>query len=85
MYMWSDEDRKRFTPTEEVLNKCHPVYIGDPTTAMWRMKTWCRENDLSLIWSDIVDTADVSYKWDNVVVFYFIDPKDATAFTLKFK
>jgi hypothetical protein len=52
---------------------------------MWKMKRWCRENDLSLVWTELRDTTDVSSQFDECAAFYFIDPADATAFTLKFK
>jgi len=52
---------------------------------MRAMKTWCWENHLSLIWSEVLDTTDVSYTYDHVAGFWFIDQKDATAFTLKYK
>jgi hypothetical protein len=73
------------TPPQEVLDQCHQVVIADPTTVMWRMKKWCREHELSLLWSELVDTSDVDYNYDHVAEFYFINPADATAFTLKFK
>ena len=73
------------TLPQDVLDQCHQVLIGDPPVPMWKMKRWCRDQELSLLWSEIVETADVSYKWDNVVAFYFIDARDATMFSLKFK
>jgi len=72
-------------PTEAQLDQCHLVTIADPAFRMRAMKTWCWENHLSLIWSEILDTTDVSYTYDQVAGFYFIDEKDATVFTLKFK
>jgi hypothetical protein len=72
-------------PAESVLDRCHAVYINDPAFRMWRMKEFCRENSLSLIWSELVDTTDVSAYFDEAAAFYFIDPADATFFTLKFK
>jgi len=32
-----------------------------------------------------LDTTDVSYTYDQVAGFYFIDEKDAMVFTLKYK
>ena len=49
------------------------------------MKKYCRENNLSLIWSELVDTSDVSAFFDEAAAFYFVDPKDATLFRLKYK
>jgi hypothetical protein len=72
-------------PSEEILDRCHTVYISDPAFRMRAMKTWCWENHLSLIWSELVDTSDVDYNYDHVAGFWFIDEKDATVFTLKFQ
>ena len=72
-------------PTEAALAQCHAVYINDPAFRMWQMKKWCRENKLSLMWSELVETTDVSAYFDEAAAFYFIDPADATLFTLKFK
>lgn len=72
-------------PTESVLDQCHAVYINDPALRMWAMKKFCREQNLSLVWSELVDTSDVSAFFDEACAFYFIDPADATLFTLKFK
>ena len=72
-------------PPEAALAQCHAVYINDPAFRMWAMKKWCRENNLSLMWSELVDTSDVSAFFDEAAAFYFIDAKDATLFSLKFK
>ena len=72
-------------PAESVLDRCHAVYINDPAFRMWRMKEFCRENSLSLIWSELVDTTDVSAYFDEAAAFYFVAPADATFFTMKFK
>ena len=72
-------------PADEVLDKCHQVFIGDPAFRMWAMKKYCRESNLSLVWSELVETSDVSAFFDEVCVFYFIDPADATLFRLKYK
>jgi hypothetical protein len=72
-------------PPEEALDKCHFVFIGDPVVQMWRMKKWCLENNLSLVWYELVETSDVSAYFDAVAGFYFVDPADATLFSLKFK
>jgi hypothetical protein len=52
---------------------------------MWAMKKYCGENNLSLVWSELVETSDVSAYFDEAAVFYFIDPADATLFRLKYK
>jgi hypothetical protein len=72
-------------PSDNVLERCHQVLIGDPAFRMWQMKRYCREQNLSLIWSELVETTDVSVYFDEVSAFYFIDPADATLFRLKFK
>ena len=72
-------------PPDNVLDQCHQVLIGDPAFRMWQMKRYCRDNNLSLVWSELVETSDVSVYFDEVSAFYFIDPADATLFTLKFK
>jgi len=72
-------------PPEGALAQCHAVYINDPAFRMWEMKKWCRENNLSLMWSELVDTSDISAFFDEACAFYFIDAKDATLFSLKFK
>ena len=72
-------------PPEGALAQCHAVYVNDPAFRMWAMKKWCREQNLSLMWSELVETSDVSAYFDEAAAFYFIDPADATLFTLKFK
>lgn len=72
-------------PPEQALAQCHAVYINDPAFRMWAMKKWCREQKLSLMWTELVETSDVSAYFDEAAAFYFIDPADATVFTLKFK
>jgi len=72
-------------PTEEVLNQCHLVVVNDPAFRMWAMKKYCWENKLSMVWSELVDTTDVSAFFDEAAAFYFIDPADATLFRLKYK
>jgi len=60
-------------PPEEVLARCHEVVIGDPAFRMWAMKKYCREKNLSLVWSELVETSDVSAFFDEACAFYFID------------
>jgi hypothetical protein len=72
-------------PPDDLLAKCHRVLIGDPKTPYWRMKKYCRELDLSLVWNELIDTSDVSYEYDSVAAFYFIDEPDAVMFSLKYK
>jgi hypothetical protein len=72
-------------PGQDLLDQCTEVFIGDPAFRMWEMKRWCWENNISLVWSELVETSDVSAYFDEAAVFYFIDPRDATAFTLKYK
>ena len=72
-------------PPQNLLDQCTEVLIGDPAFIMWKMKKWCRDQDLSLVWSELIDVADVSSQFDEVAAFYFIDAEDATLFSLKFK
>jgi hypothetical protein len=72
-------------PPDDLLAKCHEVLIGDPAFVMWRMKKFCRESDLSLVWSELVEVADHSYTYDQIAAFYFIDEQDAIIFSLKYK
>ena len=72
-------------PSDAVLDRCHQVLIGDPAFKYWRMKTWCHEQELSLVWAEIAETADVSTEFDHVVAFYFTEARDATMFGLKFR
>jgi hypothetical protein len=60
------------------------VLLGDPKTVMWKMKKFCRESDLSLVWSEINDVSDHSYVYDMIAAFYFIDEQDAIMFRLKY-
>jgi hypothetical protein len=72
-------------PAEKTLDQCHAVYINDPAFRVWAMKKFCREQNLSLAWSELVETSDVSAFFDEACAFYFIDARDATLFSLKFK
>ena len=72
-------------PAESILDQCHLVVINDPAFRMWAMKKWCLENNLSVVWSELVETSDVSAYFDEAAAFYFINPADATLFRLKFK
>jgi hypothetical protein len=72
-------------PADKVLDRCHAVYIRDPAFRMWQMKQYCREQNLSLVWSELAETSDVSAYFDEAAAFYFIDPADATFFSLKYK
>ena len=72
-------------PEESVLDQCHLVVVNDPAFRMWAMKKYCIENKLSLVWSELVDTTDVSALFDEAAAFYFVDPADATLFRLKYK
>ena len=72
-------------PAEELLDQCHQVFIGDPAFNVKKMRNWCWDNELSLVWWELVETADFSLEFDQVAAFYFIEGKDATMFSLKFK
>jgi hypothetical protein len=72
-------------PEESVLDQCQLVVVNDPAFRMWAMKKYCIENKLSLVWSELVETSDVSAYFDEAAAFYFVDPADATLFRLKYK
>jgi len=72
-------------PSAQLLDQCQEVIVNDPAFRMWAMKKYCQEQNLSLVWSELVDTTDVSAYCDEAAAFYFIDPADATLFRLKFK
>ena len=72
-------------PPEGALDQCQLVVVNDPAFRMWAMKKYCRDQNLSLVWSELVETSDVSAYFDEAAAFYFIDPADATLFRLKFK
>ena len=72
-------------PPDHLLDLCTLVKFYDIDTPPWRMKKWCRENDLSLMWFEFLDLADLSSsQHDSAYLFYFIDEPDATLFRLKF-
>jgi hypothetical protein len=72
-------------PEESVLDQCHLVVVNDPAFRMWAMKKFCLETKLSLVWTELVETSDVSAYFDEAAAFYFVDPSDATLFRLKYK
>jgi hypothetical protein len=72
-------------PADEVLDQCQLVVVNDPAFRMWAMKRFCLEQNLSLVWSELVETSDVSAYFDEAAAFYFVDPADATLFRLKYK
>lgn len=72
-------------PSEKALDQCQLVVVNDPAFRMWAMKKYCTENKLSLLWSELVETSDVSAYFDEAAAFYFVDPADATLFRLKYK
>jgi hypothetical protein len=72
-------------PAESALDQCHLVVVNDPAFRMWAMKKYCWANKLSLVWSELVETSDVSAYFDEAAAFYFVDPADATLFRLKYK
>jgi hypothetical protein len=49
------------------------------------MDAWAQEHCASYVGYIVVDVADVSAFWDEIGEYEFRDPKDAMAFTLKFK
>jgi len=73
------------TPPRALLEQCHQVILSDPTEPMWRMKKWARTHCQSFVWAELVDTSDVSYDYDSVSAFYFIEEADKIMFALKWK
>jgi hypothetical protein len=49
------------------------------------MRNWCYDNELSLVYWELVETVDVSEYFDEVAAFYFANGRDATMFSLKYK
>lgn len=75
-----------FKPPQDILDQCTLVQFYDIETPPWKMKKWCRANDLSLVWFEFLDMADLdSSMHDSLYEFYFIHPHDATLFRLKFQ
>jgi len=72
-------------PADSILNQCHQVLIGDPAFHIKKMRNWCYDNELSLVYWELVETADVSAYFDEVAAFYFANGRDATLFSLKYK
>ena len=72
-------------PSEDALEKCHCITIGNPAFRVWAIKKYCIENNLSLVWSELVDSTDVGVYFDEVAAYYLIDPADATFSNLKYK
>jgi len=76
---------KDLTPPRTLLDQCHQVFLSDPIEPMWRMKKWARAHCQSFVWAELVDTSDVSYNYDSVSAFYFIEEADKIMFALKWK
>ena len=72
-------------PPQEALDQCFCVYIGDPAFHIKKMRNWCYEQGISLVYWELQEVADVSPMFDDVAVFYFADARDATLFSLKYK
>jgi hypothetical protein len=52
---------------------------------MQEIRAWAYAHCESFIWSESLDTSDVSYEFDTVSAFYFYSEADATLFRLKWK
>ena len=79
---------RTFEPPHEVLDQCIQVLLPDlgvRDTGMREIRAWCYQNCDSFVWSELVDTSDVSYEYDSVAAFYFYSESDATLFRLKWK
>jgi hypothetical protein len=75
---------KDFSPPRNLLDACFVVHLSDPTIPMWKMKRWARDHCKSYVWSELVDTSDVSYAYDSICAFYFGDEQDKLMFALKY-
>ena len=71
-------------PSFDVLVKCHLVTLSGRMFIMREMKKWCLEQQLSLVWSELIYTSDVDYRYKHIAEFYFMNPQCATLFKLKF-
>lgn len=86
MHVTPDNYLDLFKPPQHLLDLCTLVKFYDIDVPPWRMKKWCRENDLSLMWFEFYDLADLdSSIYDAGYEFYFINKHDATLFRLKFQ
>ena len=76
-----------FEPPREVLDHCQciHVYLANHQTSMREIQAWAYAHCESFIWSESLDTSDVSDEFDIVSAFYFYSEADATLFTLKWK
>ena len=71
-------------PPADVLDRCHQVHVSNLTLHIKKMRIWCWENKLSLVWFELINTSRADYA-DYATLFYFTDPSDATLFSLKFQ
>jgi hypothetical protein len=83
--MINPEYLKDLRPPFQVLETCHLVKFGGRMFIMREMKKWCLEQQLSLVWAELIYTSDIDYRYKHIAGFYFIEAKDATLFSLKFK
>ena len=74
-----------FEPPREVLDQCIQVHLADHNVSMQEIRAWAYAHCESFIWSESLDTSDVSYEFDTVSAFYFYSEADATLFRLKWK
>jgi len=56
-------------------NGCYFSEIGD----------WAKTHCVSYRSYQVVDVSDTSTRWDEIAEYYFLDDKDATLFTLRWK
>jgi len=72
-----------FEPPREILDQCIQVLLPDRDTGIKQIRDWCYQNCESFVWSELVDTSDVSYNYDSVAAFYFTSHEDANWFRLR--
>lgn len=79
------------SPPEQLLEQCYQILLNDEEiekkhgTTPWAVKQWARENCKSFVWMNEQDVSDVSYQWDYIFAFYFVEDKDANWFQLRWK
>jgi hypothetical protein len=83
--MMLDDNLDLLRPVHQLLDNCAVIYIGDPVFPRRAMKSFCFENNLSLVWCELLDDWQVVGKDSIGVLFYFTQAKHATLFSLKFR
>jgi hypothetical protein len=77
-------NNSNISPSQDLLDKCYQVLIPDHQEPLWKMKRWAKTYCQSFVWMELIDTTDVSYRYDSVTAFYFGDEQDKLMFMLKY-